>query len=294
LLNTDRIYTFKHRLHTLSEKPPDIPAHLYIASCVQLLRKAIRDQDGQPFNKAYFYLVYDHLQFRDDLLLEVAREYEDAHGQIGIVLPQKAGEPRRPRVAIKVTTIQPSRPKRPPSPSQPKRIPSPSRPKRPPSPSQPKRPPSPSQPKRPPSPSQPKRPPSPSQAERPPSPSQTKRPPSPSQAERPPSPSQLKRPPSPSQPKRPPSPSQPKRPPSPSKPKRTPSLSRLKRPPSPSQRRMRNEFPRLGPRTPLSAGDFTPITRNEWNILMEENSIYESRNAGLYVPIPVKPVVGCY
>jgi hypothetical protein len=166
LLNIDRIYTFKRRLHTLSEEPPDVPIDLYISSCVQLLQKTIRDHNGRPFSKAYFYRVYDHLQFRDDLLLQVARQYKDTHGQIGIVLPEKVREQPRPRVITAVRTI------------------------------------------------------------------------------------------------------------------------------SPARRRRKTESPRRRPRTPLTASDVTPITLEEWKMLMAQNGMPESPNVGFHVPIPVKPVGG--
>ncbi|PGH13081.1 hypothetical protein AJ80_06453 [Polytolypa hystricis UAMH7299] len=97
LLNIDRIYTIKHRLHMLSRGGEVIPEQLYIKSCIQLLRKTIRGYDGRPFSMGFFCYVYDHLNFPKDLLVRVAKEYKSTHGEIGIVLLEDLKPKEKPK-----------------------------------------------------------------------------------------------------------------------------------------------------------------------------------------------------
>ncbi|KAK2762590.1 hypothetical protein FQN54_000763 [Arachnomyces sp. PD_36] len=87
LLSMDRVYTFKHRLQTLSNGRARMPEHVYISSCAKLLKRTIQEYNGRPFSKAFFHLIYDHLHVRDDLLNKVATEYKQKYGATGIVIP---------------------------------------------------------------------------------------------------------------------------------------------------------------------------------------------------------------
>ncbi|KAL1964974.1 hypothetical protein VTN77DRAFT_6174 [Rasamsonia byssochlamydoides] len=50
--------------------------------------------------------------------------------------------------------------------------------------------------------------------------------------------------------------------------------------------------PKRGPKTPLSASDVTPITRNEWNILIGSDFWQNKPTVTMWVPSPAVPVVG--
>ncbi|OAX81135.1 hypothetical protein ACJ72_04528 [Emergomyces africanus] len=92
LLSIDRLYTIKCRLRAYSRgaaRENGIPDHLYIKSCVKLLRQTVADYKGRPFSLAFFNRVYEDLSVPENLLVEVANEYQVNYGQTGIVLPQK-------------------------------------------------------------------------------------------------------------------------------------------------------------------------------------------------------------
>ncbi|OJD16755.1 hypothetical protein AJ78_03093 [Emergomyces pasteurianus Ep9510] len=92
LLSIDRLYTIKCRLHAYSQGAAletGIPDHLYIKSCVKLLRQTVADYKGRPFSLAFFNRVYEDLSVPENLLVEVANEYQAKYGRTGIVLPQK-------------------------------------------------------------------------------------------------------------------------------------------------------------------------------------------------------------
>ncbi|PGG97019.1 hypothetical protein AJ79_09379 [Helicocarpus griseus UAMH5409] len=92
LLNIDRVYTIKHRLHAYSRGAAfenRIPDHLYIKSCARLLRRTVAGYKGRPFSLAFFNRVYEDLSVSEDLLVKVANEYQTKYGRAGIVLPQK-------------------------------------------------------------------------------------------------------------------------------------------------------------------------------------------------------------
>jgi hypothetical protein len=93
LLNMDRIYTIKRRLSILSQR--ENAPESYIASCVGLLHRTIRDFQGRPFSKAFFHRVYEQLDVRDELLARVAEAYKAKYAQEGVVFPP------RPRPAAK-------------------------------------------------------------------------------------------------------------------------------------------------------------------------------------------------
>ncbi|KKZ64023.1 hypothetical protein EMCG_01684 [[Emmonsia] crescens] len=93
LLSIDRLYTIKCRLHSYSHGAAikdGIPDHLYIKSCVRLLRQTVTDYKGRAFSLAFFNRVYEDLSIPENLLVEVANEYQAKYGRAGIVLPQKS------------------------------------------------------------------------------------------------------------------------------------------------------------------------------------------------------------
>ncbi|KAK2750461.1 hypothetical protein FQN55_002060 [Onygenales sp. PD_40] len=47
---------------------------------------------------------------------------------------------------------------------------------------------------------------------------------------------------------------------------------------------------RLGPRTPLSASDVTPVTQGEWTMLLNSQELERGDKVTIYIPCPVKPV----
>lgn len=92
LLSIDRLYTIKCRLHAYSQgaaRQNGIPDHLYIKSCVKLLRQTVADYKGRPFSLAFFNRIYEDLSVPEHLLVEVANEYQARYARTGIVLPQK-------------------------------------------------------------------------------------------------------------------------------------------------------------------------------------------------------------
>ncbi|OJD22511.1 hypothetical protein ACJ73_06136 [Blastomyces percursus] len=96
LLSIDRLYTIKRRLHAYSHgaaRENGIPDHLYIKSCVRLLRQTVADYKGRPFSLVFFNRIYEHLAVPEHLLVEVANEYQTKYGRAGIVLPQKQPPP---------------------------------------------------------------------------------------------------------------------------------------------------------------------------------------------------------
>ncbi|RMJ22788.1 hypothetical protein PHISP_06345 [Aspergillus sp. HF37] len=95
LLNMDRIYTIKRRLSILSLSQRENAPESYIASCVDLLHRTIRDFQGRPFSKAFFHRVYEQLDVRDEPLALVAEAYKAKFAREGIVFPP------RPRPAAK-------------------------------------------------------------------------------------------------------------------------------------------------------------------------------------------------
>lgn len=106
LLNVDRIYTFKRRLCILAARGPQLD-HDSLASCVNLLHRTIRDFQGRPFSKAFFHRVYEQLDVRDDLLMRVADVYRMSFGTEGIVLPER--EVEQTKRARPVTTKKSTR-----------------------------------------------------------------------------------------------------------------------------------------------------------------------------------------
>lgn len=103
LLNMDRIFTFKRRLCVLAnticvgKENDDIKVleDTYIASCVQLLYRTIRDFQGRPFSKAFFHRVYEQLDVRDELLTRVADAYRSAYQQDGIIVLTPVPRPQQ-------------------------------------------------------------------------------------------------------------------------------------------------------------------------------------------------------
>lgn len=87
LLNVDRIYTFKRRLCILSSKGPHVEDE-YVTSCVGLLHRTIQDFQGRPFSKAFFHRVYEQLDVRDELLMRIGAVYRRCYGVEGIVVPE--------------------------------------------------------------------------------------------------------------------------------------------------------------------------------------------------------------
>ncbi|OAT12750.1 hypothetical protein BDBG_08061 [Blastomyces gilchristii SLH14081] len=99
LLSIDRLYTIKCRLHAYSRglaRENGIPDHLYIKSCVRLLRQTVADYKGRQFSLAFFTRIYKDLAVPEHLLVEVANEYQAKYGRAGIVLPQKKPSPAAP------------------------------------------------------------------------------------------------------------------------------------------------------------------------------------------------------
>lgn len=60
----------------------------------------------------------------------------------------------------------------------------------------------------------------------------------------------------------------------------------------PSRVPSRTGTPRRGPKTPVSASDVTPITRNEWNILIGPDFYQNKPTVTMWVPTPAVSVVG--
>lgn len=60
----------------------------------------------------------------------------------------------------------------------------------------------------------------------------------------------------------------------------------------PSRVPSRAGTPRRGPKTPVSASDVTPITRNEWNILIGPEFWQNKPTVTMWVPTPAVSVVG--
>lgn len=61
---------------------------------------------------------------------------------------------------------------------------------------------------------------------------------------------------------------------------------------APSRVPSRAGTPRRGPKTPVSASDVTPITRNEWNILIGPEFWANKPTVTMWVPTPAVPVIG--
>lgn len=61
---------------------------------------------------------------------------------------------------------------------------------------------------------------------------------------------------------------------------------------APSRVPSRAGTPRRGPKTPVSASDVTPITRNEWNILIGPEFWQNKPTVTMWVPTPAVSVVG--
>ncbi|WEW54617.1 hypothetical protein PRK78_000037 [Emydomyces testavorans] len=102
LLNIDHMYSLKHQLNALSRNKADhIPRHIYLESCLYLLRQVMQETQGRPFTRRFVHCMYDHLHIRDDLLLLLANQYEAKYGQEAIVMlkPRSTGQ-NKPRYFI--------------------------------------------------------------------------------------------------------------------------------------------------------------------------------------------------
>nr|KMM72321.1 hypothetical protein CPAG_08618 [Coccidioides posadasii RMSCC 3488] len=87
LLNIDHVYSLKQQLNALSRNKTDhIPKHIYLDSCLYLLRQTMRETQGRPFTRGFIHCTYDHLHVRDDLLLLLAKEYRAQYGQEAIAM----------------------------------------------------------------------------------------------------------------------------------------------------------------------------------------------------------------
>ncbi|KAJ5964822.1 uncharacterized protein N7479_004698 [Penicillium vulpinum] len=93
LLNMDRIYTFKRRMCILSTRPFSRSDEQSMSSCVRLLHRIVADFSGRPFSKAFFHRVYEQLDVPDEQLTAVALAYKNVHSQDAIILPVQAKAP---------------------------------------------------------------------------------------------------------------------------------------------------------------------------------------------------------
>ncbi|KAJ5207352.1 hypothetical protein N7491_002015 [Penicillium cf. griseofulvum] len=87
LLNMDRIYTFKRRVCILSTHPFSRNEEQSMSSCVRLLHRIVADFSGRPFSKAFFHRVYKQLDILDEQLTAVAVAYKNVHSQDAIIIP---------------------------------------------------------------------------------------------------------------------------------------------------------------------------------------------------------------
>jgi hypothetical protein len=93
LLNMDRIYTFKRRVCILSTRPFSRNEEQSMSSCVRLLHRIVADFSGRPFSKAFFHRVYKQLDILDEQLTAVAVAYKNVHSQDAIIIPAQAKPP---------------------------------------------------------------------------------------------------------------------------------------------------------------------------------------------------------
>ncbi|CDM27075.1 hypothetical protein DTO013E5_4260 [Penicillium roqueforti] len=105
LLNMDRIYTFKRRMCILSTRPFSCNGGQSMSSCVRLLHRIVADFAGRPFSKAFFYRVYEQLDVPDEQLTAVAVAYKNVHNQDAIILPVQA---KAPAPALTTASTAPS------------------------------------------------------------------------------------------------------------------------------------------------------------------------------------------
>lgn len=106
VLSMDRIYTFKHKLYVLSQGSTAISEGQVVASCADLLHRAITDLDGHVFSGTFFHLIYEHLDVKDSLLKKVAAAYQTKYDQEGVIFP----EPRPGQNVRKQTVRKPPPP----------------------------------------------------------------------------------------------------------------------------------------------------------------------------------------
>ncbi|OQE42132.1 hypothetical protein PENCOP_c004G00545 [Penicillium coprophilum] len=111
LLNMDRIYTFKRRMCILSARPFSRDGEQSMSSCVRLLHRIVADFSYRPFTKAFFHRVYEQLDVPDEQLTAVALAYKDVHSQDAIILPvlAKAPAPAPAPIPTKVEAVVPAK-----------------------------------------------------------------------------------------------------------------------------------------------------------------------------------------
>ena len=123
LLNIDRIYLLKQYLNVLSSSDSlsspsssmvdHIPDHIYVDSCIFLLRKSMKDTAGRPFTKNFFHCAYDHLSVRDSLLANIAKTYFSKYGHNAILLSKPNTAATKPDSSPKgESKYRPNRPRR--------------------------------------------------------------------------------------------------------------------------------------------------------------------------------------
>lgn len=87
LFNIDHMYSLKQQLSALSrDKTGHIPKHIYLESCLYLLRQIMHATHGRPFTRAFMHCTYDHFHVRDDILLCLEKEYEAKYGREAIIM----------------------------------------------------------------------------------------------------------------------------------------------------------------------------------------------------------------
>ncbi|KAJ5502935.1 hypothetical protein N7463_005809 [Penicillium fimorum] len=102
LLNMDRIYTLKRRMCILSTRPFSRNDEQSMSSCVRLLHRIVEDFSGRPFSKAFFHRVYEQLDVPDEQLTAVAHAYKNVHSQDAIILPVQVKPPASAPVPVPV------------------------------------------------------------------------------------------------------------------------------------------------------------------------------------------------